>query len=429
MRRREFLGLAAMGALAAACTPPAPTSDEPTDTPSTGIGDDKTTLVVWDSDGGDLLAALNRDFTAQYPQVTIRRETKSYVDVRSALTGSSRKPDVVQVNQGHADMGELAPQLRPLDKYADVFGWSERFPQELLDVNRANPFGSGKLYALSQTAEIVGFFYNYSKLAELKLKLPATWDDFVALLGTIKDKDELPIAFGNKDLWPAIHAFGMLQVQLVGAPSARDVVFGAESATWRTPDNETAAATLREWVAKGYLTANPNAVPYVTAIEDFTAGTGVFLLASTAQTARVQRAMGGDVRFMLPPPAKKDDAPVTAAGQGLGWAIADATRHADVAAAYIDFITSAQAANRLVKAGVLPATAADSAQPQANSAFADVVAAWDRLAEDNGLAPYLDYVAADFYRPLTAGLYELLAGSKSPEKVIDALQDAYADLG
>lgn len=430
MRRREFLGLAAIGALAAACTPPAPTADEPTDTPSTGLGDDKVTLVVWDQNGGDVLAALNRDFSAQYPQVTIRREPKSYVEVRSALTGVGRQPDVVQVNQGHADMGELAPQLRALDKYADVFAWPKRFPQELLDVNSVSDdtFGSGELYGLSQTTEIIGFFYNSAKLASLKLKLPATWADFVELLGTIKDKDELPIAFGNKDLWPAIHAFGMLQVQLVGAQSARDLVFGADGATWRTEDNESAAATLRDWVTEGYLTADPNVVPYTQAIDDFAAGTGVFLPASSAQAGRLQRAMGGDVRFMLPPPAKKNDPPLTVAGQGLAWCITKASRHGDVAAAYVDFVTSGHAADRLVKAGVLPTMAAESAEPQANSAFADIVAGWSRLVEDNGLVPYLDYAGPDFYSPLTAGLYELLAGTKSAAAVMDALQDAYADL-
>ena len=46
---------------------------------------------------------------------------------------------------------------------------------------------------------------------------------------------------------------------------------------------------------------------------------------------------------------------MTTGGQGLAWAITSVSKHPDVAAAYIDFITNANAAQVLIDTGNLPA--------------------------------------------------------------------------
>ncbi len=132
---RFALRVLAVGlALAAlACTPGGTTAGRtPAPTPSaTGvIGTEPVTLTVWDQETGrvsKIWDQLNAEFMEKYPNVTIRRVTKSFGDLKTSLklaVAGPNPPDVVEANQGWPDMGALvrAGLLLPLDGYAEAYG-------------------------------------------------------------------------------------------------------------------------------------------------------------------------------------------------------------------------------------------------------------------------------------------------------------------
>lgn len=196
------------------------------------------TLTVWDQEvrGGTNaeLEQLNKEFEEKYPNVKIKRVSRSFDDLKTTLKlalSGNKPPDIVQANQGYPDMVAFvqAGLLMPLDNYAGVYDWNTRYPNTLLNLNRVSAdgkqFGTGRLYGISQTGEFIGVYYNKEKLADAGIEPPKTWKEFTDSLATLKDKGELPIQFGNLDQWPAIHNFGVLQDQH-GAAEARDTVLG-----------------------------------------------------------------------------------------------------------------------------------------------------------------------------------------------------------
>src|SRR5215203_4798017 len=135
------------------------------------------TLTVWDQEvrGGQRkqIERLNRAFQ--------ERVAKSFEDLNTTLklaVSGDKAPDVVQANQGRPVMGQLVKGglLRPLDAYAEAYGWADRYSKVLLDLNRfsddAAEFGSGGLYGLSQMGEIVGVYYNREQVPDP----PATFE-------------------------------------------------------------------------------------------------------------------------------------------------------------------------------------------------------------------------------------------------------------
>src|SRR5262249_47379642 len=135
------------------------------------------TLTVWDQEvrGGQNaeITRLNKEFMAKYPNVTIKRVARAFKDLQSTVklaVSGPHPPDVVEANQGRPIMGALvtAGILRPLDDYAKVYGWRDRYSPTLLSLNSfssdGKDFGSGNLYGLSQMGEIVGLFYNKTKV-------------------------------------------------------------------------------------------------------------------------------------------------------------------------------------------------------------------------------------------------------------------------
>ena len=112
-------------------------------------------------------------------------------------------------------------------------------------------------------------------------------------------------------------------------------------------------------------------------------------------------------------------------GEGLPFAITKQSENADVAAAYIDHLTNAQAAEVLVETDNLPAMETD-AQPQGALAR-DVFAAWKALNEAEGLTPYIDYATPTFYDDFSGAVQRLMAGRLAPREFVDDVQAKYEE--
>jgi raffinose/stachyose/melibiose transport system substrate-binding protein len=94
-----------------------------------------------------------------------------------------------------------------------------------------------------------------------------------------------------------------------------------------------------------------------------------------------------------------------------------------VAAAYIDFLTNAHAAEVLVQTDNLPAmpTTTQPATPLSR----DVFAAWKKLTDAEGLVPYLDYSTPTFYDDVSAAIQKLLGGKSKAQEFTQGVQSSY----
>jgi raffinose/stachyose/melibiose transport system substrate-binding protein len=437
MARRVFAALALTIVVAACGSAPGAKddTDKPAATPAASVdakpdiskaGD--VTLTVWDQNvrGGQNkeIEELNKQFMAKYPNVKIERTAKSFEDllktVKLAVSGPDA-PDVVQANQGRGIMGEMvkAKLIRPVTDYAKVYGWNDRYSPTLLALNSFSAdgaeFGSGDLYGLSQAGEIVGVFYNKDKVATP----PTTLDEFEASLQEAKDAGETPIMFGNLEKWPGIHNFESVLGQTADKQAIRDFVFAKEGASFDNPDFTAGATKIKEWVDKGYFNKNFNGTDYDPAWKEFAKGKSRYLIAGTWVTADLAEQMGDKVGFMLMP-GKDPNAPVSLGGEDLPWSITSAAKNPDVAAAYIDFLTDANAAKVLVDTDNLPAMKGAPAPTGALSV--EVANAWQKLNEADGVIPYLDYTTPTFFDDISGAIQELLAGKEDPAAFTKGVQ-------
>lgn len=399
------------------------------------LGD--VTLTVWDQEvrggGKAQIEKLNAAFQAKYPNIKIKRTSRSFDDlvktVRLALSGAT-PPDVVQINNTRADMGSYvkAGQLLPLDPYLSAYGWDKRYGTAIRAVTSYSPdgktFGSGNLYGLPQVGEVVGVFYNKKKLSTLGINAPQNWADFEKALETAKGKGETPLMLGNVDKWPAVHVFGAIQAQQVPLDTIRTLAFGNKGASWTTPENTAALQTLGTWVDKGYFNNGFNGQGYDPAWQAFSKGTGVFLIAGTWLQADLYAAMKADVGFMAPPaPAGKTVAATGASGQP--WTITAKSKNADAAAAYIDFITNADAMKTIAETENLPVVDT-AAQKAPNALGQDVFTVFDQVNKANGLVPYLDWATPTMGDTIGSALQDFMAKKANVDQTLEKLEADYS---
>ncbi|NDL56676.1 extracellular solute-binding protein [Phytoactinopolyspora mesophila] len=440
----RFAAAATAVALVAACAPGS--DDDGDDAEDNGasaevetdledLGD--VTLVVWDQEvrGGqsEQIDELNQAFEEEYPNITVDRVSRSTDDLRTtlrlALTDDDA-PDVVQANNSRTEMGQYVGSglLEPLDAYADTYGWFERFPESVRSLamysDDGEVYGDGALYGLPQMGEIVGLYYSKPKLDELGIDPPTTYDEFVAALETADDAGELPIQFGNLNPFAGIHEYGFVQNQFLDAETIRNLGFGRPGSSWLEPESIEATETIMSWVDDGYFTDGFAGLDYDDSWQQFTQGEGIFLVAGTWLLADLDDAMGEDVGFVLPPAGASGQRLVTG-GISIPFAIPANSANKEAAAAYIDFITNADAMTTVAEAGNLPVVDAD--QQEASGLQAEVFEAWGQAGAEDLLVPYLDYATPTFFDTITAAIQDLLGGQRDPEDFLNHLETEYLE--
>lgn len=398
------------------------------------------TLSVWDQEvrGGqdERMRQLNAMFEEKYPNVTIDRTAKSFTDLETTVqlvVSGDDPPDVVQMNRGRQDMGKLvaANLLVSLDSYSDIYGWDNRYAGSLLRANsyteNAETWGAGDLYGLSQEGQIVGAFYNREMLQELGADLPTTFDEFEILLDTAKSAGMLPIQFGNLEGWPGIHEFQVVQNNYADGGQINDLIYGTDAqVSFDTQQTALAAETIQLWTKKGYFAEGFNGTSYDDAWKSFAEGQGLLLITGTWLTPDLQDAMGDNLGFFVLPTGPNDSL-VTLGGQQLPFTITARSDSQDVAAAYLDFITSENAADVIRDTGGLIAMNFEVIDFPPNSVLGDVYTAWAEVNEADAIVPFLDQATPTMYDTSTAAIQELLATRTSPAQFAAALEKDHAD--
>jgi raffinose/stachyose/melibiose transport system substrate-binding protein len=210
--------------------------------------------------------------------------------------------------------------------------------------------------------------------------------------------------------------------QTADKQAIRDFVFAKEGASFDNPEFTAGAEKIKDWVDKGYFNKNFNGTDYDPAWQQFAKGKSWYLIAGTWVTADLADQMGDKVGFMLMP-GKDPAAPVSLGGESLPFTITKSAKNPDVAAAYIDFLTDANAGQVLTDTNNLPAM--KGAPAPAGGLSADVATAWQKLNDADGVIPYLDYTTPTFYDDISGGIQELLAGKQDPATFTKDIQEKF----
>jgi raffinose/stachyose/melibiose transport system substrate-binding protein len=395
------------------------------------------TLTVWDQEvrGGQnaAMTTLNANFQKKYPNIKINRVAKSFTDLQATLklaASGPNPPDVIEANNGYSAMGPLvkAGLLLSMNKYASKYGWLSRYSTGILKMNKftsdASQFGTGNLYGLPMTGEVVGVYYNKAKLKKLGLAVPTTFQAFQDATSKAQAAGETPIQFGNLDKWPGIHEFEEIMLQSVPRAWASNWIFGANGGKINFTNGGTlgAAQKLQQWAGSGTFTKGYQGIGYDPSWQAFGKGTGVFLISGSWLTADLKKALGSSVGFFLLPPAQGKPL-ASLGGEGLPWAISSKTKNADAAATYLNYITSPSSMQVVANNGNLTATKAKVKVP--GGLDTEVYNAWTKANANDAIVPYLDWATPTMYDTVTAAIQELMGNKATPQQFLNKVNADY----
>ena len=177
---------------------------------------------------------------------------------------------------------------------------------------------------------------------------------------------------------------------------------------------------------RGYLPKGAGGLGYDDAAKKFASGDGAYLMTGTWLLADLKKTMGDKLGLMPRRPRSPAAPPSPPAARASPWSITSRSRHPEVAAAYLDFLTSAHASDVMTRHGVLPAVPGPAAAKIGpDTVDGQMIDGWKRLSAADGLVPYLDYATPTFYDTLSAALQGVVSGKTSPDELAATLQQDY----
>lgn len=392
---------------------------------STTITSDPVTLTLAYTDDPPT-KALIAGFTDLYPNVTIEGQFTPFSDYVKSIKlsmSSDNPPDIAEFNPGAMRSLVPADLVLNLDPYQAAYGWDESFPPASLKVlssdKSAKNLGTGSLYAVPGALSVLGVFYNKELIAQAGISsLPKTLDEFESDLQSIKDAGIPPFSVGGLD-WGGFQLWNSLVNVLGDVTDYRNWVYGTSGSTIETEGATDAMSKMVEWVGKGYIPADHNATASSDAQATFANGGSAFLVTGNWAASAIEKDMGDNVGFMLMPSASAD-VPSIAAGSSVAFSISSKTENPDVAAAFLDYMSSPEAAQIQFEGGFMPVNT--TADISTDGLGGEIARYFGQVIEGDGIVPFADYASPAMIDKLISGIQGVTSGHMKEPEFLASLQ-------
>ncbi|MGW2420728.1 extracellular solute-binding protein [Streptomyces sp. NPDC001709] len=376
------------------------------------ISTTEPTKTVW--------AGLARKFEAQNPKVKIKivqLENDAYKSKMTALTASGKLPDIF-----HTWGGGVLKQQVDAGLVEDLTDRTKPWADGLLPVAGQPYLLDQKVYGIPFDIGMVGFWYNKALFKKAGISAPpATWSAFLDAVRKLRSAGITPLALAGKESWTGMYYWAYLAMRTAGA----DALHRAdEKKDFGDGGLVQAGQHLKDLVAlrpfqNGFLGAAYSSPTGQAA----TVGNGKAAMELMGQWAPVVEAdagkgLGANLGFFPFPEVEGGAGKITEVfGGGGGHALRKGAPQAAVD--FLEFFASEATDEELVKkTGVLPVV------PAAESALTDpdLKAVQARLKGATGFQLYLDQAYAPALgQQVNDSVAGLIAGSKSPQQVTDAI--------
>jgi raffinose/stachyose/melibiose transport system substrate-binding protein len=274
-------------AATAAATTEAPTAAAATDeataetvaSPSAGTTDSSSAdpqlakkmeiLTIWaeDNDNGVLINAAAKNYKDNVnPNFDWDYEMVSSDNLRqkiATLAASNDLPDMFAYESGTPlvdliDAGKVLDVTQALDE----LGCADSLNPAAVSLLKGLS-GTDDIYDLPLGLNVEGFWYNKALFQQAGVEVPATLDDFDAVLAKLNDAGIQPLVVAGADKWPATRLVNAIAVRTMG----NDIMTKAADGTvkYTDPGLVAAANKIADWANKGYFGVGATTVDSSTA--------------------------------------------------------------------------------------------------------------------------------------------------------------------
>ncbi|MDX2102582.1 MAG: extracellular solute-binding protein [Alphaproteobacteria bacterium] len=335
-------------------------------------------------------------------------EAQNYGTALSTALAAGQGPDVIHIRAyGGTEQFARAGYLHPLSREAvpELANFSEAA------LGSVSMRSDRQVYAVPFASQTLGVFVNREIFSRFNLSMPETWDQFLALCKTLKDRGVIPLANGMNTAWMVEVFTSVFAVPQYGLGFQADLVGGR--ATFEDPRYVGALeklTALREFLPTGF-----EGVDYPTMQQLFLSGRAAMFAGGSFEIANFRRQNPNlQMEFHAPPaPAAGQPRLVSLFFDG-GYAINAKTDKRDAAIRLIRYLSTPEFGTRFsaLLGNISPIRGATIEDPMLAR-----VAQLNQSAGDYMMAVHFRYQDPTGSTLLQAGVQRLMGGQQSAAQV------------
>jgi len=366
------------------------------------------------------------EFEEANPDIDVEMEAvadEPYKDKIRVLMASDQVPDIY-----FSWSGEFANNFNRAGRSLDITDaiyetdWLDAFSEASL-----GPFKfEGRQYGVPVNVDAKYMIYNTTIFEENGLEPPETFEDLIAICGTLTEAGVTPIGFGNQFPWAASHYLGEMIAKLV----PNDVRVGDFALTrpaeelYTHPGYERALEALSRLEEEGCFNRGSNALTHAIARGSFTSGRTAMIFMQLVEFGRIADTpideSGWDFfRFPAFEAGEGDQKMLTGAPDG--FMISADTENEEAAIRFLRFLTSPEQARKYVDITGMTSSVKGSITEE--NADALTLKGLDILNDASGMALWLDTdMDARSTEAMLAGSQGIINGDETPANVMEEVR-------
>ena len=325
---------------------------------SAATSDAPVTITLWhnlgDTQNAEATKALTDAYTALHPNVTfdlVSQPGDNYFALLQAAAVSKNGPDLALMWTGLFAL-KYKSYLTNLKGLVSDAALAR---EGSLEWTADNFDAASGPYVMPLDRQFYIGFYNKDAFAKAGVSaVPTTWNELYAACGKLKSAGFTPIVYGNggQSLGALYYPWYDASYIAIGQSSVsglRDLYSGANQ--WNSAANIDSYSKYAALKTKGCT--NSDVLTKTNNVEDFLGGKAAMIIDGTWDTKKFTDAFGDKVAAFVPP---FSDSPIKGvvefAGQGFG--LTSYSKNQAAAAAFLEFMTTDEAAKVIDGAGLIP---------------------------------------------------------------------------
>ncbi len=392
-----------------------------------------TVLKLWhyeppNSAMGIAWKAAIASFEKSHPGVTVKFEEKGFEQIQQnagMILNSDEAPDIMEYNKGNATAGLLSKQglLTDLTAEATKRGWDKVLSSSLQTTARYDArgvMGGDKWYGVPNYGEFVMVFYNKDLFEKNSVKVPSSLADLEAAMASFVKAGVPPLSVAGAE-YPAQQIFYLLALSKADRKFVTAYQVYEGKVDFHGPELSFGATAFADWVAKGFIPKDSAGIRAEDMGVAFAQGKFPMMISGSWWYGRfvdqIKSFKWGTFLF----PGNK----LHPGSSGNLWVVPARAKNKSLAYDFIDQTLKPEIQGLLGNSGGVP-VAADPSSITAEKSR-ELIANFNAISAQDGLAFYPDWPAPGYYDVLVAGVQELINGSKTPVQVLDEIAKPYQE--
>jgi len=366
------------------------------------------------------------NFEKSHPGVTVKFEEKGFEQIQQnagMILNSDEAPDVMEYNKGNATAGLLSKQglLTDLTAEATRRDWDKLLSPSLQTTARYDArgvMGGDKWFGVPNYGEFVMVYYNKDLFDKHGVKVPTSLPELEAAMATFVKASVPPLSVAGAE-YPAHQIFYLLALSKADRKWVTAYQVYDAKIDFHGPELSFGATAFADWVAKGFVPKNSAGIRAEDMGSAFAQGKFPMMISGSWWYGRFMDQITtfpwGTFLF----PGNK----LHPGSSGNLWVVPSHSKNKTLAADFIDETLKPQIQELLGNSGGVPVAARPETITKPKNR--ELIAAFNAISAQDGLAFYPDWPAPGYYDVLVAAVQELINASKTPAEVLDELAAPY----